>query len=72
MLQHDFVAGLYVPLRLLVLGNVDGDGSKVIYDLPSSLITGVQAGGDKTVELKKAAEALDAKLEQLVLQITAA
>lgn len=71
MLQYDLVIGLQVPPRLLILGNENGNGSKVIYDLPSSLITGANAGGEKAKELRKAAEVLDAKLEGLITRITA-
>lgn len=72
MLKHDLIAGLYVPLRLLVLGNPGESGSKVIYDLPSSLIIAEHAGGENAEELKKAAEVLDAKLDRLVTDATTA
>ena len=70
MLKFDYITGLYVPPRLFVIGNTEGSGSRVIYDLPSSLITAGGAGGEHAEELKKAAEALDAKLEGLATAVT--
>ncbi|KZT26162.1 TT1751-like protein [Neolentinus lepideus HHB14362 ss-1] len=66
MIRHDTIAGFYVPPKIFVIGNPDGKGAKVIYDLPSSLIAAGKEG-----ELKTAAEGLDAKLENLVKKITA-
>ncbi|TFY82711.1 hypothetical protein EWM64_g1310 [Hericium alpestre] len=63
LLKHDPVAGLYVPPKLLVTGprSADGPGAKVIYDVPSTLIL-----MDENVELQKAAEALDEKLDEFI------
>jgi len=61
MLQHDILAGLNVPTNLIVLAKEGGQGTTIVYDLPSSLIA---VGG--TEEMKKAAQGLDAKLEALV------
>lgn len=66
MIPHNAVAGYYVPPKVFVIGEPDGKGAKVIYDLPSTLIAAGQGG-----ELKKAAEVLDTKLEALVKKITA-
>ncbi|KAI0057559.1 hypothetical protein BV25DRAFT_1830967 [Artomyces pyxidatus] len=69
MLKHSLLAGLYVPPKLIIIGkDVDErKGTKVVYDVPSSMI----AAGDSG-ELRKAALALDAKLEDLVRRITGA
>ncbi len=64
MLSHDYAAGLNVPPKLMLLENADGGGTKVIYDDPATLIL---SGGNE--ELRKAAEALSAKIERLVLSV---
>ena len=67
MLKHRPLSGLYVPLRLMVMGRcADSNlGTIVVYDQPSSLI----ATGDQG-ELRDAAEVLDRKLEILVQEVT--
>lgn len=80
MLQHDMIAGLYVPLRLVVQGqgqsrdnNNNGQElelSRIVYDLPSSVIAADVGGVQERIELQKAAEALDAKLETMVRRVT--
>ncbi|OCH84149.1 hypothetical protein OBBRIDRAFT_432290 [Obba rivulosa] len=69
MLRHDLVTALHVPVRVLVLEKEDRSGTRVVYDLPSSVISPGLAG-DANPELKKAAEALDEKLERLVASVT--
>ena len=62
---------LGVPLRLLVLEKEPGagQGTRVVYDLPSSLISpGLH--GDADQELRQAAEDLDSKLEKLIQEVT--
>ncbi|TFK52915.1 hypothetical protein OE88DRAFT_1656601 [Heliocybe sulcata] len=66
MIQHDVIAGYYVPPKVFVVGTADGRGTRVVYDLPSSLIAAGREG-----ELRRAAEGLDKKLEKLVEKITA-
>ncbi|CAK5275671.1 unnamed protein product [Mycena citricolor] len=63
MVKHDMRAALNVPYRLLVLQQ--GNGTDILYHLPSSLIA-----LDSSEELKAAAGVLDEKLEQLVANIT--
>ncbi|KAL6298933.1 hypothetical protein BKA93DRAFT_808970 [Sparassis latifolia] len=70
MLQYDLYTGLHVPPRLLVLEKADRSGTQIIYILPSSLIA-VPVGGEVNEQLKTAAEALDAKLENLVVRVSA-
>ena len=65
MLRHDLQAGLFVPVELYVVEQDDDAGATVSYVVPSSLI----AIGDNR-ELREAAEALDRKLEDLVLKVT--
>ncbi|KAG4430745.1 hypothetical protein IFR05_013766 [Cadophora sp. M221] len=60
MLKHDINAGLFVPVEIFVLEK--SEGTEIIYDLPSGLITGL----NKDPELVKAAEILDAKLAGLL------
>ncbi len=62
MLQHDYTAGLFVPIELLLAESDDGVGCNILYVLPSSLI--VMDGANP--QLRAAALALDAKLEALV------
>ncbi|OCH84462.1 hypothetical protein OBBRIDRAFT_808226 [Obba rivulosa] len=69
MLRHSLVAGLHVPPRVLVLERADGNGTRIVYDLPSSIIAPGLAGGPHE-ELREAAEALDAKLERLIAKVT--
>jgi hypothetical protein len=63
MIKHDVTAGLFVPVELLLAENESGEGSSIIYILPSSLMATGNA------ELTKAAKALDAKLEALVAKV---
>ncbi|EIW53261.1 TT1751-like protein [Trametes versicolor FP-101664 SS1] len=62
MLSHDYAAGLHIPLRLMLLENVDEGGTKVIYDDPAPLVF-LPGGND---ELRKAAQVLSAKVERFV------
>ncbi|KAK5991840.1 hypothetical protein PT974_05226 [Cladobotryum mycophilum] len=66
MLEHDLDAGLFVPVELLLKELPGGKGTQVIYNLPSSVIAGV----NPDEKLKAAAQVLDNKLESLVLHIT--
>jgi hypothetical protein len=61
MIRHDYSAGLFVPVELLLAEADDGAGCTITYVGPSSLI----AVGDNP-ELLAAAQALDAKVEALV------
>lgn len=65
MLRHDVTAGLFAPIEVLILDEVDG--SSLTYVKPSSLMV-VQPNP----ELLSAAEELDAKLAALAAQVTAA
>jgi uncharacterized protein (DUF302 family) len=67
MIQHDVNAGMYVPVELLLRELEGGEGTQVVYFLPSSLIAGVN--GDE--KLGAAARELDRKFELLCAQITA-
>jgi uncharacterized protein (DUF302 family) len=62
MIRHDLNAGLFAPVELLLTENESGEGSTLLYVLPSSLI----ALDDAQAELRAAAQALDAKLDALV------
>ncbi|TFY61794.1 hypothetical protein EVG20_g6924 [Dentipellis fragilis] len=70
ILQHDLIAGLYVPPKLFISGPSGPDnqskGTTVIYDVPSSII-----GTDGNAELKAATKVLDEKLEGLVKAVIA-
>jgi uncharacterized protein (DUF302 family) len=65
MIRHDITAGLFAPVELLLVENESGDGSTVIYDLPSSLIA-----IERNPALLEAARALDGKLQALVSRVT--
>ncbi|VDB89977.1 unnamed protein product [Peniophora sp. CBMAI 1063] len=69
MLKHRPASGLYVPLRLMVMGRYadSNRGTVVVYDLPSSMIA-----TDGEGELRDAAVVLDHKLEALVQEVTSA
>jgi uncharacterized protein (DUF302 family) len=66
MLQHDIRAGLNVPVRLLIYEHADGS-TRVTYDLPSSLMSGLE-----NADVSAAAAKLDAKLIALAEAITGA
>ena len=65
MIRHDITAGLFVPVELLLVGNESGDGSTVMYDLPSSLMA-----IERNPALRDAARVLDRKLQTLVSRVT--
>ncbi|KAI0034363.1 hypothetical protein K488DRAFT_45618 [Vararia minispora EC-137] len=69
IMRHEPLAGMYVPLRLMIMGkSADPNrGTIVVYDLPSSLIAGHDRGA-----LRHAAEGLDRMLEELAQKITGA
>jgi uncharacterized protein (DUF302 family) len=64
MLQHDIRAGLNVPVRLLIYEHTDGS-TRVAYDLPSSLMSGLE-----NADVTTAAAKLDEKLVALAEAIT--
>jgi uncharacterized protein (DUF302 family) len=65
MIRHDITAGLFAPVELLLFENESGDGSTVIYDLPSSLMA-----IERNPTLLEAAHELDRKLQTLVSHVT--
>ncbi len=65
MIRHDITAGLFAPVELLLFDNESGDGSTVIYDLPSSLMA-----IERNPALRDAAQELDRKLQTLVSRVT--
>ena len=67
MIRHDYTAGLFAPIELLLADSDDGTHSTVTYVLPSSLIV-----VDANPQLLSAAQALDAKLEALVGSVVTA
>ncbi|KAI8989018.1 TT1751-like protein [Trametes punicea] len=72
LLRRDLAAGLHVPLKLMLLEDADGNGTRVIYDDPASVVPIPSAPGQSVDdELKKAAEGLSAKVEMLVKTILA-
>lgn len=71
MMRHDLVAGLQIPPRILVVENEDRAGTKVIYDVPSSMIAVAGPGEVVNDDIRHAAEELDDKLEALVVKVTA-
>lgn len=64
MMRHDLTAGLFAPVEFLLLENASGEGSTLIYDLPSSLMV-----IEPNPSLKDAAQELDRKLETLVRRV---
>lgn len=67
MMRHEPLTGLYVPLRLMVMGKTadSSRGTVVVYDVPSSMIAPNDRGA-----LRRAAEVLDRMLEELVQKVT--
>src|SRR5258705_616063 len=67
MLEHDIAAGLNVPVRLMIYEDAASRTTRLAYDLPSSLMSGLQ---NEKVSL--AAKNLDAKLIALAVHATGA
>lgn len=65
MLKHDIRAGLFAPVELMLIENEGGNGSTLIYDVPSSLMV-----IEENPPLLEAAHALDKKLLALVSRAT--
>ena len=61
MIRHDYTAGLFVPIELLLAESDDGASCNVTYVVPSSLIV-----IDANPQLLSAAQVLDAKAEALI------
>ncbi len=66
LIQHDYTAGLFVPIDLLLAENDDGVGCNVTYAVPSSLVM-----FERNPQLRSAAEILDAKFENLLAEAMA-
>jgi uncharacterized protein (DUF302 family) len=62
MLEHDIAAGLNVPVRLMIYEEPASRTTRLSYDLPSSLMNGLQ-----NEKLTAAAKKLDAKLIALAV-----
>ena len=65
MLEHDIAAGLNVPVRLIIYEDAVSRTTRLAYDLPSTLMRGLQ-NEDVTAAAKK----LDAKLIALAVHAT--
>jgi uncharacterized protein (DUF302 family) len=67
MLEHNIAAGLNVPVRLMIYEDAASRTTRLVYDLPSSLMSGLQ-----NEKLAAAAKKLDAKLIALAIRATGA
>lgn len=67
MLEHDIAAGLNVPVRLMIYEDAVSRTTRLAYDLPSSLMNGLQ-----NEKVTAAAKELDAKLIALAIHATGA
>ena len=67
MLEHDIAAGLNVPVRLMIYEEPSTRTTRLTYDLPSSLISGL-----KNKKVTAAAKKLDTKLIALAVHATGA
>ena len=67
MLEHDIAAGLNVPVRLIIYEDGASRTTRLAYDLPSSLMSGLH-----NEKVAAAAKKLDAKLIALAIHATAA
>ena len=65
MLEHDIAAGLNVPVRLMIYEDPASVTTRLTYDLPSSLMSGLQ-----NEKVMAAAKKLDAKLIALAVYAT--
>ena len=65
MLEHDIAAGLNVPVRLMIYEDAASRTTRLAYDLPSSLMSGLQ-----NKKVAAAAKKLDAKLIALAIHPT--
>ena len=65
MLEHDIAAGLNVPVRLMIYEDAASRTTRLAYDLPSSLMSGLQ-----NEKVTAAAKRLDAKLIALAVHAT--
>src|SRR5450759_1719915 len=65
MLEHDIAAGLNVPVRLMIYEDSASRTTRLTYDLPSSLMSGLQ-----NEKVAAAAKKLDAKLIALAIHAT--
>jgi uncharacterized protein (DUF302 family) len=67
MLEHDIAAGLNVPVRLMIYEDPVSRTTRLTYDLPSSLMSGL-----KNKKVNAAAKKLDVKLITLAVHATGA
>jgi uncharacterized protein (DUF302 family) len=67
MLEHDIAAGLNVPVRLMIYEEPASRTTRLTYDLPSSLMSGL-----KNKKVTAAGKKLDAKLIALAVHATGA
>ena len=65
MLKHDIAAGLNVPVRLMIYEDAVSRTTRLTYDLPSSLMSGL-----RNEKITVAAKKLDAKLITLAVHAT--
>jgi uncharacterized protein (DUF302 family) len=65
MLEHNIAAGLNVPVRLMIYEDAANRITRLAYDLPSSLMSGLQ-----NEKVTAAAKKLDAKLIALAVYAT--
>ena len=63
MIRHDITAGLFAPVEILVAENESGQGTKITYVRPSSLMV-----IEENPPLHEAARALDEKLAVLIAE----
>lgn len=72
MFAEDWVAGLHVPVRIVVIENLaPAVGTTIVYDLPSSVIAiGALKDPRQEKKLKTAAQAVDKYLEEMLVNIT--
>jgi uncharacterized protein (DUF302 family) len=63
MIRHDITAGLFAPVEILVTENESGQGTKITYVRPSSLMV-----IEENPPLLEAAKALDEKLAALIAE----
>ncbi|KAF5321015.1 hypothetical protein D9619_000326 [Psilocybe cf. subviscida] len=71
IIPHNPWAAVCIPPRLLVVEHPDRSGTSVFYQVPSTVMGATALEGENSEELQKTLEALDRKIEALVMKITA-
>jgi hypothetical protein len=70
IIPHNPWAAVCIPPRLLVVEHPDRSGTSVFYQVPSTIMGATALEGQNSEELQRTLEAVDQKVEALVVRIT--